>query len=474
MIKTMNVRKAFGKHIAFPILNLKNQTANQLKHLETSQWFALERIQSLQWNKLADLLKHAASNVPHYRKVFQERGISAEDIRSFDDFRVLPLLQKRDVREDFANMIASGFDRSSLKPFTTSGSTGEPVTILRDSRADIIASASGIRFRRWAGQEIGVKYAQIWGRALGPVQSSDSGHSPRSRLKRWLARFEEPAAFLNAYDMTETNMREFADKIAAQKVDVLVGYVNMLYFFAQSVQKWEMAFRLKSVRTTAEVLHTHQRQLIEEVFGCKVFDNYGNRENGLIAAECDMHCGLHVNAENLYVEILDPQGKPVQGNESGEIVITDLNNYGMPLIRYRTGDRGYVLKEPCQCGRRLPLIGEIGGRVIDMVALSDGNFVDGRVLGHALWAFPDEIDRFTVVQHKRGEAELMLKPAKPIADERLQIIMNCLRDFTRNKLTIKLKIVDDLPIDPVSGKYRFVVSDIRSGIDSNEPEQYGR
>jgi len=195
MIKTMNVRKAFGKHIAFPILNLKNQTANQLKHLETSQWFALERIQSLQWNKLADLLKHAASNVPHYRKVFQERGISAEDIRSFDDFRVLPLLQKRDVREDFANMIASGFDRSSLKPFTTSGSTGEPVTILRDSRADIIASASGIRFRRWGGQEIGVKYAQIWGRALDPVQSSDSGHSPRSRLKRWLARFEEPSAF---------------------------------------------------------------------------------------------------------------------------------------------------------------------------------------------------------------------------------------------------------------------------------------
>ena len=470
MIKTMNVRKAFGKHIAFPILNLKNQTANQLKHLETSQWFALERIQSLQWNKLADLLKHAASNVPHYRKVFQERGISAEDIRSFDDFRVLPLLQKRDVREDFANMIASGFDRSSLKPFTTSGSTGEPVTILRDSRADIIASASGIRFRRWGGQEIGVKYAQIRGRALDPAVSSDSGHSPRSRLKRWLTRFEEPAAFLNAYDMTETSMKEFADKIETQKVDVLVGYVNMLYFFAQSVRKWKMEFRLKSVRTTAEVLHTHQRQLIEEVFGCKVFDSYGNRENGLIAAECEMHCGLHVNAENLYVEILDPQGKPVQGNESGEIVITDLNNYGMPLIRYRTGDRGYFLNEPCQCGRRLPLIGEIGGRVIDMVALSDGNFVDGRVLGRALWAFPDEIDRFTVVQHKRGEAELMLKPAKPIADERLQIIMNCLRDFTRNKLTIKLNIVDDLPIDPVSGKYRFVVSDISSRIDSNESE----
>ena len=105
-----------------------------------------------------------------------------------------------------------------------------------------------------------------------------------------------------------------------------------------------------------------------------------------------------------------------------------------------------------------------------MIALSDGNFVDGRVLGHALWAFPDEIDRFMVVQHKRGAVELMLKPASPIADERLRIIMNRLLDFTRNKLTIELNIVDDLPIDPVSGKYRFVVSDIRSGIDSDEHE----
>ena len=144
---------------------------------------------------------------PTTAKCFQERGISVDRIKSFDDFRALPLLHKGDIRENFANMIASGFDRSSLKRWTTSGSTGEPVTILRDSRADIIASASGIRFRRWAGHDIGEKYAQIWGRTLDPVESSDSGHSPRSRLKRWLARFEEPAAFLNAYDMTETRMK---------------------------------------------------------------------------------------------------------------------------------------------------------------------------------------------------------------------------------------------------------------------------
>jgi phenylacetate-CoA ligase len=366
-------------------------------------------------------------------------------------------------------MIACGYDRRSLKQQTTSGSTGEPVTILRDNGADIMASAAGLRFRRWAGHDLGERHAQIWGRSLDPAEITSPGNSLRSRLKWMLSRFDEPVAFLNPYDMTETRMKEFAHAIETEKITVLVGYVNILYFFAQSMRSWKIDLKLKSVRTTAEVLHAHQRQLIEEVFGCKVFDGYGNRENGFIAAECDHHSGLHVNAENIYVEILDPSGNPVQGDARGEIVVTDLNNYAMPLIRYLTGDRGYFLREPCRCGRGLPLIGEIGGRVIDMIALSDGNFVDGRVLGRALWAFPDDIDRFTVVQHKRGEAKLLLKPARPIPDERLKSIISRLCDFTRDKLAIEVTIVDDLPIDPVSGKYRFVVSDVRPGADSDEP-----
>jgi phenylacetate-CoA ligase len=463
----MSVQRMFAKHIAFPILN--RQTSHHLKYMEKSQWFSIEKIRSIQWEKLSALLKHVETYVPYYKTCFKKRGIISERITSFEEFHDVPLLKKKDIRENFKDMIALNCDQRNLFRQTTSGSTGEPVTTLRDRRTEAIVSASGLRFRRYSGQDVGVKYGQIWGRSPYLVEANTSRRSFLKKLKKVIKDLTEPILFLSAYDMSEANMEIFAKTLQTEKVPILVGYANPVYFFAQFVRERKIRLTFKSVRTVSEVLDIHQRKLIENVFDCKVFNTYGNRENGLIAAECDQHSGFHMNAENLYIEILDAAGNPVKGEETGEIAVTDLNNYGMPLLRYMTGDRAHFVKEPCRCGRGLPLMGEISGRIIDMIALSDGEFIDGLVLGHALWSFADDIDRFTVIQHKQGEAKLAIKPLRSITEDRLLLIENNLRRFTQNKLALDITLVDDLPVDPVSGKFRVVVSHIKQGRVSDLP-----
>ena len=466
---SVRIRQAFAKHILFPIAYVRTDIGTHLKELERSQWFSLQQIQETQWAKLLRLVSHAYSNVPYYRDLFDGHGIKPSNINSFDDLWKIPLLSKKAIRENFDRMVADTFDRKSLIRSTTSGSTGEPVTILRDRHAQGIASASGLRFRKWAGHDVGEKSARIWGRVIELDETATKkDESPafslggmKMGIKQKLGNAIDPTVTLSAYDtMSQEVMEEFFVRIKRIKVTVLVGYVSAVYFFAEFVnENHQGEITLKAVRTVSEVLYEHQKKAMEKAFQCPVFNVYGAREFVLMASECSFHRGLHMNAENLYVEVLNSVGRPVPNGESGEIAITDLNNYAMPLIRYLIGDQGTLSGGVCPCGRGLPMIKEITGRVVDMISVSDGNFLHGTIFVGYMHNFAAEVERFRVVQRKQGEADLYLKLYSPLTAERFGVLKRSLQEIMHNQLSITIHVVEELPID-ISGKYRYVISDV--------------
>src|SRR5690606_25431630 len=143
----------------------------------------------------------------------------------------------------------------------------------------------------------------------------------------------------------------------------------------------------RSVIVGAEKLYPFQRKLIEEAFAAPVFETYGSREFMLIAAECDRHEGLHLTSEHLLVEILDEDGRPTPAGEAGNVVITDLYNFGMPFIRYANGDRAIAGWSKCSCGRGLPLLRQVTGRRLDVLHSPDGRRIPGEFFPHCLKDF---------------------------------------------------------------------------------------
>jgi phenylacetate-CoA ligase len=217
----------------------------------------------------------------------------------------------------------------------------------------------------------------------------------------------------------------------------------------------------RSIVVGGEKLHGFQRQVIEEVFQSPIFETYGCREFMLIGAECDRHEGLHLTAENLLVEVLDDDGRPTPAGEEGNVVITDLYNYGMPFIRYANGDRAIAGWGTCSCGRGLPLLKKVTGRSLDILTTPDGHRVPGEFFPHLLKDFP-AIERFQVVQE---EPELI----------RLKIVANgnwCAADeadvkrevekVVGNTVRFLIERVDEIPLTR-SGKLQVVVNRCQGG-----------
>src|SRR4029077_12302961 len=166
-------------------------------------------------------------------------------------------------------------------------------------------------------------------------------------------------------------------------------YTNPLYEFARYIQREGLStVSPRSIIVGAEKLYPFQRSLIEEVFRAPVFETYGSREFMLIGAECDRHAGLHLSMENLLVEILDDDGSPTPAGQEGNVVITDLFNYGMPFVRYVNGDRAVAGFDLCPCGRGLPLLKKVVGRQLDVLETLDGRKVPGEFFPHLLKEFP--------------------------------------------------------------------------------------
>ena len=427
----------------------RRKTFHYWRKLERTQWLPLAQLEQLQFQALRSLLGHAYDTCSYYRAVWQQQGLEPSKLQSPADFCCWPIIDRETIQTHRLDMRSR---KQGLRLFSksTGGSSGVPLTFDLNTDSHERRVAAMHRGYSWAGAGPGTRQLFLWGVPLG--------HHPTWR--RWKDRLYnvlQHRLVLNSFDMSEELVPVFLERLNRYRPDSIVAYTNPLYIFARCLaERGLKPFSPGSIVVGAEKLHSFQRQLIERVFQAPVFETYGSREFMLIGGECDRHMGLHLTFEQLFVEVVDETGCPAKDGSEGDIVVTDLYNYGMPFIRYATGDRAIAGWASCPCGRRLPMLRKVVGRRLDMLRTPDGRHVPGEFFPHLIKDFP-AVRGFQVVQDAPDHVQLLLVTSTAWDEQSRDLLERQVRDTIGYAVRFEIIPVEDIALT-AAGKQRVVVN----------------
>lgn len=331
-------------------------------YLKNTQWLEKKDIKQIQFKNLRLMLKYAYETVPYYHQLFKKEGLLPKDIKSIEDMVKIPILTKDSLRANSDTLISNRFPKKGLIPYKSGGSGNQlKFFITKDQLSWEIAAE--YRAYGWAGYELGNRCFMFWGSHIDIKKHVSKAKKLANQIER--------VFIADTYVLSEKIMNRFATQMRRKKPDIIRGYASSVFSMANYLLDNGIDYiRPRAVITSAETLYDDRRKVIEKAFNCRVFDYYGSREVGALAAECDEHSGYHISAENALVEIIK-SGEQANHGEKGQIVVTSLRNYGMPFLRYAIGDVGILSEKNCDCGRGLPLLSSIQGRTSEFLAVYD-------------------------------------------------------------------------------------------------------
>jgi phenylacetate-CoA ligase len=423
---------------------------NTLKHLaslEQSQWLNRHELDALEIKALVELLVHAGSRVPYYRELFRQHRFDPRGVKSRADFAELPLLTREIVRERYDDLIDPAHRGKNIKK-GTSGSTGKPLKFEYSKESECWRQAIKMRGYGWAGYRPGRKTFFYWAAvAAGPP-------SLKIRLDRALKR----EAFFDSMKQDESARRAALHALRTMRPEIVVCYTQACAQFARWVtdnglRDWDDL----PVICAAEALLPADRAVLVKAFGPNIFESYGSRETMLMGAECEQHAGMHLSEENLLLELVR-DGKPIGAGQSGEVVVTDLHNYGMPMIRYVNGDLATLsTTERCACGRGLRRLERVDGRRADTLLDAAGNAVPGIVF-HVLFsdARKELVQQFQAVQSSKGDVVLKVVRGRDFAEDEFHHVTGRFSEYLRG-LPFKIEFHDSIAPHQRSGKHQTII-----------------
>lgn len=429
-----------------------------LRELERLQYASEDEIRDHRRGKLEKLLAHAQEHVPYYRTEMQRLGASAEDFRSEEDLQRLPVVNKSMLREDYGRFFATG-GTAKHDVWTSSGSTGQPFPFRLD-RATIATNlfASLARARRWWNVDIGVREAMIWS---GVRNVGGSTQGALQVLKRRLSWGLKNQRLIDVCNLDADAIRQGYEMMLSFRPQLLRCMSSGLHRFCVGLEELGLDGRKIVPRCavfTGEGCSPSQRELIERVLGCKTVCEYGCTELGVIAFECPQG-GLHVSHDNFILEY-HKADRPALPGEEAELVVTNLNEFAAPLIRYAVGDIVVPSDDKCDCGRTLPLIAGIRGRTHDKILKSDGTTVHGLYFTHIFDNLP-KVHQFRVVQDCVDRIRIDLKSSESIPATDKQFIQEAVERVMGEGVEVVVEQVAELPVSS-SGKVRWIVSDVET------------
>ncbi len=391
---------------------------------------------------LQRIVQHAYQHVPLWRTLLNRKGIDPSSIRTLEDFSVLPVTSKQTF---LGRMVEEYIDNHRVLNsawYVTSGTSGTPFRFLMKEQARVrkYADFASFRFLWWRGESIKsalsarVAYIRVRG-------SSDDRHL-----------FVPVEEFLRDPRGVLTTIEQF-------KADIIATYPSILFDIARLLSRDPSLPRPtpRFLLSFGEMLEPSVRRLATEVLGGEVYDRYGLEEIGVVGIECSMHGGFHVNTESVFVEILeDGRDVVVCPNAAGRIIVTDLFNYGMPFIRYDTGDRGKISYEPCACGLRSPRLW-IEGRYSAYISLR------GRRMHHlefdaAMDGFMDRVFQYQIAKKTDGEILARIIPGPGFHSGVLETVRESLLKLVGDGVRVGVEAVERLPMTP-RGKSRILVDE---------------
>ncbi len=440
--------QTLAKHVFYPAWDLKERAGRlrELRALEASQYWPTERVANLQLQRLKAIVQHAQSTCQFYRDAHAAAGFS-DTLQSLGDLKRLPVVSKRDLRERADAFMSSRFAKADLFEARTGGSTGKALIVFFDKACQEFRNAAAMRSDRWAGRDLGAKTVALWG-------NPPRDESLKARIRSVLL---DRLLYVDTMALNEDAVTGFLTTWRSERPRVIYGHAHSIYVLAGLVQaRGASDIRPLGIISTSMMLLDKERAVIEQVFGCRVSNRYGCEEVGLIAAECPEHRGMHLNAEHVIVECLKEDGTPARPGEEGEVVVTDLINYGMPLIRYRVEDVAIPSERVCVCGRTAPLLERVVGRVADFLVKGDGTLVAGVSLVERTLTRIAGIDQMRIVQETRDHITLQVVPGGGYTEPSRAALEQEFREVFGADVHIDLQVLPSLPQD-ASGKFRFSI-----------------
>ena len=428
----------------------KKEMLKYLNEYESHLHWDAEQLKSYQWVQLSKLLAHAYNTTSFYRRAWQAAGITdIRDIKNLTDFSSLPLITKTDIQQHYEEFVSNKYNNNIRK--STGGSTGQPFHFEYNIESNTRREAVMWRGYGWLGAGLGEKTLYLWGADIGEKSFLKS-------IKNDLYHAFYNRKMLNSFAMNKDNMHEYIAEIAHYKPTAIVSYVNPLYELANFIIEHKISvYQPKTILTGAEPLYPHQREIIQQAFNCQVNDTFGCREFMLMSAECRQYNNLHINSDHLVIETVNEQGDSVKGI-TGDLAITDLYNYGMPLIRYLNGDRATLIETSCDCGNPLPLMKSVDGRKLDIIKTPSGKIIPGELFPHLFKEFKC-IHRFQVKQTTLDTLDILIIESSPLDAISQKKINTEINKYTEGELAISFSIVNEIPLT-ASGKHRVTICEV--------------
>jgi phenylacetate-CoA ligase len=437
--------------------------SERLREYQRLERLSVDENRQHQWRALSRLLQHAYNSVPFYRERFDRIGLRPADVRSESELAKIPLLTREEIRLHFEQLWSRTYRKEDLRPAATGGTTDTPVPLLRSPECLQQRTTIQMHFDTWAGMWPGDKVFRLW----GAQQDFHPDPSWRWRVyDRYVLRnVWAPTSLLNS-DVLEKYrqlLNEFRPK-------VIYAYPTPLALFCEYLQNCGRPYyRPKSAICTAEPLQDQQRRIIEQSLGCPVFGHYGTRDFGMVAAECEAHEGMHFNPAAVFVEYLPVEGSETEGLH--EILVTDLSNFGMPMIRYQINDCAILSKKACSCGRSFPLIQGIVGRTTDNFCLPGGSIVPGVALTNRVIQVCPGLKKVQVIQKTLRDFHIRYVPGPGFARADLDLLASKLKVFFPEPLCWTFEEVSGIERER-SGKTRFCISHVKKPErNSNQDER---
>jgi phenylacetate-CoA ligase len=412
-----------------------------------------------QLERLNTLLNRAYQNVPYYRELLKDSALRENDrivLRTIKDLEQIPFLTKEIIRNERERIYSS--DHKSRKSYRNSsgGTTGEPVKILQDRDYLISEGATFLLPKSWKGVDPYDSEIIIW----GAERDTFRGKKPLiDKIKDFLRN----RITLNSFKMTPNDMESYIDILNRYKPKIIRAYADSIYEIAAYARKKNIKVRpQRAIHTAACSLHDFMRAEIEDVFQCGVFNHYGCREVGSIASECTAHDGLHILMEHNLVEIVDEGDNRCEPGREGEIVVTNLDNFSMPIIRYRIGDVGVMKTDAeCPCGCNYPKLEKVSGRMTDAFKTADGRVISPIYFAHLLGVVHKDsgIRKFQIVQKDYRRVIIRIARDGEINPATCDDIRAKVGLVMGDDCEVELSFVNDIETTK-TGKFRFTVSEI--------------
>ena len=451
----MSVYNFCARNILLPgsDILLKTEVSRCLGLFEKSQWWTRRALEQYQEKKVRFLIAHAYRNVPYYHDLLRSLDLKPDDFHGIRDLAKLPIISKSDIIKNRKLFLPKNIRMSSIVKGYTSGSTGKPFEYFLDRGSLSASRAIGLRSWGFAGYKLGDKLVSIAGSALLPKKMN------LFKKASFKANRNLP---LSSFNMDDERAKAYAKAICEFKPRFIRGYPGSISKIAKTIlEEGLCSIKLDAVMTTAEMLYSSEENLIQEAFNCEVFDQCGCFDGGENLCECSEHSGYHIGMERSIHEFINKDGEQASSGEMSNVVLTDLWNLAMPLIRYDAGDMAIPIEDSCHCNRGLPLVKSIVGRRTDQISLPDGSLLAGLILTDI---FEDEkitnkIIEYQIVQERIDSFTLNIIKGKTYSDETSKEIAQSLEMAIGIPLDVKFNFVDFIRLTD-AGKRKIVISNV--------------